>query len=349
MLDPNDRFLTCRGILRWHYGHRSPEFDGPPRRHYSLHYTYRNGDQMYVASKVRKERGRVPFHRQFAILRALGDGDPQSVVRPPVRPRRGGRDWVTGLGNRWFVRSYTEHDQSPDWLSLSLVRDAARKLATVHRTSSTMDADVLRTPAHNLRVYDWPLLDVLGQSDAVVTDMRTRDRIPRHIDMVSAGLGRLRAERRSLDLGPEGLTHHDLRTENILVRDGEVVEIVDWDRAHWDVQWYDVTLAGLHLANQRPGAPRWDLTDVFLDAYRAESGTGLSADALAWLFRFTAIRNLAVSRSPDKWARLLPRVEERWGDGGLAFVNDFVAEDQVAPDLNVTAEDGGTVGAVTVG
>ncbi|MGP4027036.1 phosphotransferase [Actinomadura sp. 3N407] len=347
MLDPNDRFLTCREILRWHYGHRRPEFLGAPRRHYSLHYTYRQGDRLYVASKVRKERGRIPFSRQFAIMRALERTDAGCVVRSPVATkRRRGRDWVTGPSNRWFVRSYTEHDRTPDWLSKPLVTDAARKLALVHRTASAIDPGVLRAPTSGLQVYDWGMSSVLEGIDALVDDMASRGRTHDHVTAVEAGMTRLRAERPGLDLGPKGLTHHDLRTENLLVRNGEVVEIVDWDRAHWDVQWYDVTLTALHLAYVQPANLRWDLTQAFLDAYQVESGASLTADARAWLLRFTAVRNLAVSRSPGKWARLMQGVNERWGSVASAFVDDFVAEDEVTSHLDVAAEDGGALGAV---
>jgi Ser/Thr protein kinase RdoA (MazF antagonist) len=303
---------------------------------------------MYLASQVRKERGRVPFSRQFAIMRALEKGGAGSVVHSPV-PTRQHRDWVAGTYDRWFVRSYTEHDGVPDWRSAPLVADAARKLALVHRASRTIDPAVLRVPRQALQVYDWAMFDVLGHIGPLIADMVARRRAPDHIEAVEAGLGRLNAQRVGLCLGPEGLTHHDLRTENLLTRDDRVIEIVDWDRAHWDVQWYDVTLAGLHLAYGDASALRWDLTDTFLDAYQAGTEYELAADALAWLFRFTAVRNLAVSRSPEKWARLLNGVEERWGDGSSVFVDDFVAEDQVALHPDVAAEDGGAVGAVGVG
>lgn len=349
MLDPNDRFLTCRGILNLHYGHRRPEFLGAPRRHYSLHYTYRHDDRLYVASMVRKERGRIPFGRQFTIMRALAGTAAGSVVRCPVATRRPHRDWVTGPRNRWFVRSYTRHDRAPDWLSRSLVSDAARKLALVHRAASTIDPGTLRTPRHRLHVYDWGVSNVLDGIDALVDDMTSRHRAPDHIKAVEEGMARLRDELPGLDIGPDGLTHHDLRPENLLVRDGEVVEIVDWDRAHWDVQWYDATLAALHLAYLQPAKLRWDLTEAFLDAYRAESGTALTGDATAWLLRFTAVRNFAVSRSPGKWAQLMHGVDERWGQMPSVSVDDLVAEDQVALDLDVAAEDGGALGAVGVG
>ncbi|TDD92173.1 hypothetical protein E1293_01280 [Actinomadura darangshiensis] len=258
-------------------------------------------------------------------MRTLGGDRSAFVVHPPVASRwKGGRDWVTGPVNHWFVRGYTRHDRVPDWLAASLVEDAARKLALVHRASIAIEPGILRLPGHALQLYDWALPDVLGHIDHLVTDMRRRERDPGHIRTVWAGLHRLRAERPGLALGPEGLTHHDLRPENLLVRDGEVVEIIDWDRAHWDVQWYDVALAGLHLASLRPADPRWDLTQVFIDAYGAESGFRLSVDALAWLFRFTAIRNFALTRSPGKWARLLHGVGEQWGDGSV-LVDDLVA------------------------
>lgn len=348
MPDPDDRFLTCREILKWHYGHWRPELLGPPRRHYSLHYTYRYDNRLYVVSKVKKERGRVPFPRQFAIMRALARTEARSVVHPPVTTWWR-RDWVPGFCNRWFVRSYTPHDVRPDWLSASLVMDAGKKLAIIHKNSHNIDRRVLSSPMHDLQVYDWGMADVLADPGPLLSDMRERGRDPAHIDAVQTGLTWLDAERKGLDLGPVGLTHHDLRVENILVRNGAVVEIVDWDRAHWDVQWYDVALAGLHLAHLAPTDLRWDLTDAFVAAYQAASGEELKPDALGWLFRFTAVRNLAVSRSPEKWARLVRGVEQRWGDVPSVLVGDLVAEDEVAADLDVAAEDGGPLGAVGVG
>jgi hypothetical protein len=348
LLEPDDRFLTCREVLRWHYGHRDPVFLGPPRRHYSLHYTYLHADRWYVASKVRIEPGRVPFQQQFTIMRALERSAAGSIVRSPITTRLG-QDWVAGLRNRWFVRPYTDHDFAPDWRSPQLVADAARKLALIHQTSTGVDPSILLPPVHRLRIYDWAMFDVLQHRDAIVVDMRVRGRPPGQIMAVHAGLTRLRAAGTELDLGPRGLTHHDLRTDNLLVREGEVVEIVDWDRAHWDVQWYDVALAALHIAYCRPPALRWDLAEAFVSAYQDETEHELKPDALGWLFRFTAVRNLAVSRSPEKWARLVHGVEERWGGVPSMVVGDFVAEDQVAADVDVAAEDGGSLGAVGVG
>lgn len=280
-------------------------------------------------------------------MRALAGTEAQAVVHPPVPTRWLGRDWVTGFSNRWFVRAYTEHDERPDWTSTSLVADAGRKLAIVHRNSKAVDPNVLRPPIHGLQVYDWGMADVLQNPDPLISDMRRRDRKPEHIGAVGIGLAWLAENRERLYLGPRGLTHHDLRTENLLVRDGRVVEIVDWDRAHWDVQWYDVALAGLHLAHLGADRPRWDLADAFVAAYRDETEHELTDEALAWLFRFTAVRNLAVSRSPAKWARLLRGVEERWQSGPSALVDGLVAEDHVAVDLDVV-EDGGSLGAVGV-
>ncbi|GAA1821010.1 phosphotransferase [Actinomadura chokoriensis] len=349
MREPDDRFLTCREVLRWHYDHRNPLFLGPPRRHYSLHYTYLHAGRWYVASKVRKEPGRVPFNQQFAIIRALERSPAGGIVRSPIATRWPGRHWVTGTRNRWFVRPYTDHDCAPDWRSPHLVADAARKLALIHRTSNAIGPGILLPSARRLRIYDWAMFDVLQYPDAIVMDMRARSRPPGQIMAVHAGLTRLRAAGRRLDLGPRGLTHHDLRTANLLVRENEVVEIVDWDRAHWDVQWYDVTLAALHIAHCRTAVLRWDLAETFVGAYQAESGYEIPPDALGWLFRFTAVRNLAVSRSPEKWARLVRGVEERWGGVGSVVVGDLVAEDEVAADLDVAAEDGGPLGAVGVG
>jgi Ser/Thr protein kinase RdoA (MazF antagonist) len=348
--EPNDRFIACREILRRHYGHRSPDFLGEPRRHYSLHYTYRQDDRRYVASMVRKERGRVPFSRQFTVMRALAGTEAGSVVRPPVRPAGGReRDWVNAPRDRWFVRSYTEHDRSPDWTSPALVADAARNLALIHRNSLAISSRDLKIAARRLSPYEWGIADTLVHARALArrADRRSRRRLP--------GLRRelehlLHARRRGLDLGPEGLVHHDLRPENLLVRDGRVVEIVDWDRAHWDVQWYDVTLAALHLAYLRPVEPRWDLAELFMDAYRDASGRPLGTDATGWLLRYTVVRNLAVSRSPGKWDRLMRSIAQWRGDAAPSLLmDDLVSGDEVAAHVDVPVEDDGAVEAAGVG
>ncbi|WP_173096213.1 aminoglycoside phosphotransferase family protein [Actinomadura verrucosospora] len=303
-----------------------------------------------MASKVRRERGRVPFSHQFAIMQALARTEAGAAVRPPLRPgRRNGRSWVDGPVNRWFVRSYTEHDRAPDWSSSALVADAAEKLSLIHSNASIIDAKVLKIPARRLGPYEWGLADTLDRVDVLVRDMEARRRTPQHIALFRREMDRLRGQRRGLDLGREGLTHHDLRPENLLVRDGRVAEIVDWDRAHWDVQWYDVTLAALHLAYLQPVEPRWDLAESFMDAYRDASGTRLSTEATDWLLRYTAVRNLAVSRSPDKWDRLVKGIAQWRGAAPSLLVDDLVAGDQVAAHVDVAVEDGGAVEAAGVG
>jgi len=303
-----------RSVLAEHYDHLRPELLGPPRQCYSLHFTYRFDGLDYVISRVRRERHRMPFGTQIDVMRRLSAAGLR-FVEPPIRPTSvtGDIRWVDKRPYRWFVRSYIRHDPEPDWSSLELVADAADKLAQVHNASRAPEEwPALQVPGKRLDPYHWPVSEFLTGIDRLARDMAARHRTESEVRQVRQVLEQLRDEQPHVCLGPLGLTHQDFRPENVLARDRQVAAIIDWDRAQWDYQLYDAILGALHIAEQRPGGPDLELAGQFVSAYR-EHAIGWTADdaAVDWMFRFAVIRNLAVSRSPAKWTRLLDAVETK--------------------------------------
>ncbi|MGI8333620.1 phosphotransferase enzyme family protein [Actinomadura scrupuli] len=302
------RSVAWRWIATRHYGHRIPQLQTKPRQCYSLHITYNYGGQKYVMSRVRKETGRVPFQHQFNITQRLHNAG-LKVVHPAVAPTSQAQDapWVEWRTHYWFVRKFIEHVPIPDWSSQDLIDDVAVWLAKIHRATTLFEGGLESSP-EVVTSYDWPLLTVLDRSAELLRGMEERHLSGTYIAMVRRGLQRLERERLDLNLGPVGLIHQDVRPENVLVQNGKVAAVIDWDRARWDYHLYDAVVGALNLAHrQAPG--RWiEVASRFLCAYRDESDAEFDENSVAWMIRFAATRNLAVSRSPDKWAALLQNV-----------------------------------------
>ncbi|MCW2883727.1 MAG: aminoglycoside phosphotransferase [Streptosporangiaceae bacterium] len=349
-------------VLAENYGHTTPDFLGPPRQCYSLHRTYRFDQEKYVISRVRKEPRKIPFHNQFRIMSGLHEGGVRFVEPPiPRYPLSEDSRWVDHPSHHWFVRSYVNHHPTPDWVSPDLIEDAARKLATLHTAARTLSEDHLRVHPIDLTPYDWPVSAVVDRRAHLIDHMSAQDRTPGDIELVHQSLERLSNEKADLDLGPLGITHQDLRPENVLVRDNEVVGIIDWDRAHWDHQLYDAAVGALHIAYLAPDRVRFDLADRFVAAYRDASPVDIDEAAVDWMFRYATIRNLGVSRFPKKWAVLAQAVQAR-GRGALGgaqraaltAVNpamgtrpsapsgpifDLVSEDEITLNVDLATED----------
>ncbi|MBO2449541.1 phosphotransferase [Actinomadura barringtoniae] len=258
---------------------------------------YRWEGRRYVLSQVHKDDRRVPFHRQFALTGFLNEHT--GVVKrahPPI-----GRDetpWIEDASHYWFVRPYTDHDAAPDWCDPQLIEDFATKLAMVHSIAQKHDAP----PAGELAPYHWPVRTVLTRPDEFVDDMDARLRPPDEVDHVRLGLKGLAEDAAGLDLGPVGITHQDLSPANILVKNREVVSIIDWDRAQVDRLLYDAVLAALHLTLRQPATDPSGAAERFIKTYRRTYD--VDDAAVRWMFRYAVLRNLAVSRSPEKWRRL---------------------------------------------
>ncbi|KAH8714861.1 hypothetical protein GQ44DRAFT_730583 [Phaeosphaeriaceae sp. PMI808] len=49
---------------------------------------------------------------------------------------------------------------------------------------------------------------------------------------------------------PYIFTHDDLTTVNIIVKDGNLAAIVDWERARYFLAWWEYTAAGIRLSDE---------------------------------------------------------------------------------------------------
>lgn len=291
---------SWKEILATHYRHKAPQLLKVVR-HYSLHYFYVFEERRYVLSQVRRDDRRIPFRFQFDITELLSGRT--RMVRRPEPPADARRPWVEGEEHYWFVRAYTEHDPAPDWRDPGLVRDAALKLAHVHDISKGLPSDFGGVQG-GLAPYHWTVQRVLAQRDDFVACMEKRCS-REDIAVVRRNLDELAGRAAGIELGLTGITHQDFRPGNILVRDGAVTEIIDWDLAHEDHYLYDAVLGALHL-----GLPA---ARTFMDTYRYAVDVKADRAALDWMFRYVPTRNLAVSRSPAKWRTLLDAVSDRTG------------------------------------
>ncbi|MEW2357940.1 phosphotransferase [Spirillospora sp. NPDC029432] len=305
-------------ILAKHYRHKSVKLLRSMRR-YSLHFLYRHdgdraGGDRYVLSQVRRERSRVPFRLQFEIIDRLSRGDGTIMVRrmlPCAEPCTDpARRWVDDGTHYWFVRSYTEHDPEPDWHDPRLVSASARQLARIHEAAMGFPGR-LGELRRDIAPYHWPVRRVLDDRAAFVDGM-SGNRSEEDILAVKRNLAELDEQAAAgLRLGPTGITHQDYRPGNILVRDGEIVDVIDWDLARKDHFLYDAVLAAFHVGWCRTGNGRLDAAERFIDAYLNAIDIGIDKAAVGWMFRYVTTRNLVVSHSPEKWRELLRDVERR--------------------------------------
>jgi Ser/Thr protein kinase RdoA (MazF antagonist) len=216
---------------------------------------------------------------------------------------------VDGPGNYWFCRRFIKHRQA-DWSSNTLIERAAVTLADVHR------AEVKPwLPAHEfyhfvadrLDPYYWSVLEILNRFGDLVARLHESHMSPDEAIEVMHLAKELPAEARDIDLGPVGLTHADYRPENILVsRRGRILEVIDWDRARPDHQLFDAVVAGLQFAkwNSQRGRNDLQVAHRFVDVYRDACGIDVDAAAVRWMFRFTFVKALLLSRNPGLWLPL---------------------------------------------
>ncbi|MFI0446403.1 phosphotransferase [Actinomadura sp. 6N118] len=296
-------------VLASHYDHHPAPASTDRLRCHSLHFIYRWLGRKYVLSKVQKDDRRVPFHYQFALIAFLSEQT--RTVKPAHAPV--GRDktpWIEHRSHYWFVRPFADHAPSPDWRDPQLIEDWATKLAEIHTIAQGHRHPTQVSP-ESLAPYHWPLLAVLTRRDEFVADMTARLRVEQDAAVVRVGLEQLAKEASHLDLGPVGITHQDLSPGNILVKDREVVAVIDWDRAQEDRLLYDAVLAALHLARHQPANDRFGAADRFIKTYQRT--WDVDDQAVGWMFRYAVLRNLAVSRSPEKWRAIQSEVERHWG------------------------------------
>lgn len=305
------RTRAWRRILARHYDQVvvHPE---QSRRCYSLHFFYAAEGRSFVLSRVRKDRGRVAFPVQFQVIDRLfarGVG----TVRLPFPPVDSGVPWVATHRHFWFVRIARAHDIHA-WRSGEPASDAARALSDIHRAGIklwTRDEAARLFRAERLDPYHWSVLDVLAGFDQVLSRLTRRSLLRNEVEAVRSVAEMLRHDPPLEALGPIGLTHQDFRPENLLVHEGRVAEVVDWDRARPDHQLYDAVLAGILLAShgRLPGAAEVKRARCFVDTYLSVRGLRIEKHAVDWMFQFTAVKNICLSRSPRKWVEVFRVLE----------------------------------------
>lgn len=287
---------------------------------YSRHYFVTAEQERYVLSRTVPDPGRLPYELQFGIVRGLlGSG--VRTVRSPV-PSAAGEPYVTtDDGHRWCLRAYTPNDHVASWFLADRIESAARHLAELHVAGAgdwwarqglpDIDPDEV-DPFH------WQAGEVLDRLDLLL-DRTARDVPADTLEQVRVAASGVCGERDQLDLarglGLYGLAHEDYRPDNLLVRDGRIVQILDWDLARCDHQLYDLAFAALQFGGRQCLRPSTSLVlaDQFIDAYlKARELPGLRTEhprLISWMLRFAVVKRLFTNGATDDRLRLLHRLE----------------------------------------
>ena len=73
-------------------------------------------------------------------------------------------------------------------------------------------------------------------------------------------------------------THSDLHTDNILVKDGKLAAIIDWECAGWYPEYWECTMLNYHSTLRRTTDVFWKQVDLFGGDYEEE----LSLERILW-------------------------------------------------------------------
>lgn len=311
---------SWKEVAEARYGLRGPRL-WQLKESYSTHYFIRSGTGTYVLSRVRKEARRPPFADQFTAIAALREGG-FDLAHLPRRTRHGGL-YVENPADYWYLRDYIPQPGSVRWDD-RLVTHAAVTLARLHRAGRTPAGHRLRARADRLDPFHWPVADAVR---GLPTLLPRLDRAPlspaerRYAGDVARRLGD-RADgtlRRAGELGLHGLTHHDFRPDNLVVRDGRIAAVLDWDRTNTDHQLFDVAFAALQFGTRQclfPG-PDMRLAARFVASYVGCRFTGAAAAeairATAWMMLFVVVRRLLVGGQERDRLRLLYDLDDALG------------------------------------
>jgi hypothetical protein len=288
------------------------------RTHHSRHYFISVNNVRYVLSQVRRSPERPPFPLQFRIIDLLIAAGVDSV-RHPVPTLN--RDKYTQDQNcYWFLRAY-RHTDTVFWsASPGLVTQAAHALADVHRAGHVGNPAVtgLHHPRrHGMAPYYRTVDAFLGTVDTIYRGFDTSALTGDDCDLLDRTLARLRHDSRDvLDTAREhglcGITHHDYRPDNLLVRHGRIAEIIDWDCAFVDHQLYDVGFAALQFGQrQRLRDSSLGHAELFIKEYLAVRRITNLPEAVTWWFlRFVVVKRLLINGSNAERIRLLHAIEE---------------------------------------
>jgi hypothetical protein len=303
-------FHAWRRIAATHYGHTMASLE-VARRCYSMHYLYITDDGCrYVLSKVRKDERRIPFSTQFELVQRLSAS--LDTVKEVVLTD-GHRSWVDTRRHHWFVRRRSESAVLAGEPGSDLIVQAAQVLGRVHTAVGDPWAEggvPSAFGADHLDPYYWSSVDVIDRLDVLLSGRRL-GRLPKaDADLVRQVAKSLSGLRPWDALGPFGLTHQDYRPENILVSEGRIVEVIDWDRARPDHQVFDAVLASVQFGSSADGGFDWLRSQRFVQAYLQDRSLSVPPEILAFAFRLAAVKGACVSRTPTKWMTVLRAVEQ---------------------------------------
>ncbi|MGK5554640.1 phosphotransferase enzyme family protein [Actinomadura kijaniata] len=257
------------------------------------------------------------YHLQFGIMRALGEAGIGSV-HPPV-PAGSGAPYVVDGDDYWYLRAFTPHDGSEIWHGEGVgevIADAARTLANLHQAGAACDVPPVG-PAEARHPLNWSVTSVMANFDAVQAGFDLGQVNASEREELSERVRRLREEAdRALaaaeDVKLVGLTHGDYRPANVLVRDGRVVNVLDWERARHDHHLHDAAFAALQFmvgcpcsCGRRlgPGATR-----DFLRRYLTERGVD-PLETVPWMLRFVVLRRLLLNGRTAERLQLLRQLD----------------------------------------
>lgn len=285
---------------------------------FSRHYVIATDRCCYVLSRVDKATDRVPFTLQFDILRALQKAG-VSVVRDPV-PASNGDAYVETERHYWFMRDFLPAD-SVIWRHRpDLITKAANTLATIHAAGSRADLTAGHGTFDHCRLAPFYrtvefFLDTIDATRCAFDDgdLTVDDHalLGRTLDALHADRAAVLSESR--ERGLTGITHHDYRPDNILVRNDEIIKVIDWDCAFTDHQMHDVAFAAFQFG-QRQRLRDTDLQSVglFIDAYLTARGLGRpSPSVISWFLRFAVVKRLLINGSNGERMRLLRTLDRR--------------------------------------
>ncbi len=194
---------------------------------------------------------------------------------PRVVQTNGGTRWLMYDGNLISLFHYIEgyHPQAYDTV---LIHDLGATIARMHLALQDLQIQGGEEWGEN---HEFEKPEWLG------------GRVP-GLD-IDAEFTRLAAETtRQVDPDrlPRSIIHSDLQTNNLLVRDGHLAGILDWDDAHWDYRAYDIAVflidAFITHGLQFPQMQQ------FLSSYQAI--LPLNAEERKAIFFFTKNRMLGV-------------------------------------------------------
>lgn len=321
---------TWGRVLATHYGLCHTRLLSE-QQHFSLHYMVSGvsaadpcaGPRRYVLSRVRRLADHPPFPNQFVVVGTLSAAGFAQVHRPCRT--LAGADYVDRGTHYWYLRRHIGHEPHPDWSCPQMVARAARLLARVHMTTAHPWPDrigLARLDPDRLAAFHWSAVEYIERLDRTLRGFDwdgwpagLRDLLRRTAEGLAGESAEVLGAAR--DLGLVGLCHQDYRPNNLLVRDGKIVAILDWDLARRDHQLYDMAVAALQFGRRQCLFPEASLRLAlrFIDAYLAARGRPrlrLQAPRIVpWMLRLAVLKR--VLKGPRQSARdrlcLLRRIE----------------------------------------